>query len=99
MDINKAASSNLVRILCGNKIDLKDQRKVTTEEGMSKAEEHGMYFMEISAKDGTNVDELLELAVKEIKLRFDEGKLIKGVACKDKVKLTSDQKKEKSKWY
>ena len=99
MDINNAVSNNLVKILCANKIDLTDKRKITTEEGMSKAEENGMHFMEISAKDGTNVNELLELAVKEIKLRFDEGKPIKGVKTKDSFKLKSNKKKESSKWY
>ncbi|MHA1721705.1 MAG: GTP-binding protein [Candidatus Baldrarchaeia archaeon] len=43
-------------VLIGNKIDLKDQRKVTTEQGVKKAEEMRLSkFLETSAKTGANV--------------------------------------------
>ena len=44
-------------VLCGNKCDLEDDRKVQTEEGIKKADEIGCLFFETSAKTGKNVDE------------------------------------------
>ena len=66
-----SAPSNCVVMLCGNKIDLISKRVVTTEEGMGKAELYGLYFVETSATDGTNVNELFELATCEVRYRID----------------------------
>ena len=53
-------------ILVGNKIDLKDNRQVTKEEGENFAKDNGVQFYETSAKDGTNVNNAFELLTKEI---------------------------------
>ena len=45
-------------IMVGNKNDLEDQRKVSTEEAQSLAEENGMLYLETSAKTGENVEKL-----------------------------------------
>ena len=42
-------------VLIGNKIDLENQRQVPTEEGRKFADDNGMKFIEVSAKDGTNL--------------------------------------------
>ena len=76
-------NNNLVKILCGSKIDLSDKRVVTTEEGILKAEQNGMFFFETSAEDETNINELFELAAKEIKKRFDDGALTVGIKLKN----------------
>ena len=44
-------------VLCGNKIDLADERKVEREEGKKLAEANGWLFIETSAKTGENVEE------------------------------------------
>ena len=67
--IRFSAPSNCVIVLCGNKIDLVGKRVVTTEEGMDKAELYGLYFVETSAADGTNVNELFELVTCETRFR------------------------------
>ena len=67
-----------VKILWGNKLDLTSERTVTTEEGMSKAEEYNMYFYETSAKEGVNIDEMFETTAKEMKVRKDNGTLTTG---------------------
>ena len=53
-------------MLVGNKCDLDNIRAVSIEEGKSLAEEHGLFFMETSAKDSTNVKTAFELVIKEI---------------------------------
>jgi len=45
-------------MLVGNKSDLEKLRAVSYEEGEKFAKEHGMTFMECSAKSSTNVDQV-----------------------------------------
>ena len=44
-------------MLIGNKSDLDTRRQVSTEEGERFAKEHGLIFMETSAKTAYNVEE------------------------------------------
>ena len=57
---------NVVTILVGNKSDLKDIREVPTAEGKALAEAQGLFFMETSALDSSNVAAAFETVVKEI---------------------------------
>ncbi|KAH9770887.1 hypothetical protein WN944_019475 [Citrus x changshan-huyou] len=54
------------RMLVGNKCDLDSIRDVSTEEGKSLAEEEGLFFMETSALDSTNVEAAFEVVIREI---------------------------------
>uniref|UniRef100_A0A803TDH2 RAB2B, member RAS onco family n=1 Tax=Anolis carolinensis TaxID=28377 RepID=A0A803TDH2_ANOCA len=57
-DARKNSSSHIVIVLVGNKSDLEDQRVVQREEGEAFAREHGMVFLETSARTATNVEEV-----------------------------------------
>ena len=58
-----ANNSNFKKILVGNKIDLKEERAIDTEQLQNFANKKEMNFYETSAKDGTNVDHIFtELA-------------------------------------
>ena len=57
-EIKKQAGPNVVKFLVGNKCDLEDQRKVTFKEGQDFADSIGISFLETSAKEKINVDEL-----------------------------------------
>jgi len=57
---------NVVTILVGNKSDLKDAREVPTTEGKALAEAQGLFFMETSALDSSNVVAAFQTVVKEI---------------------------------
>ena len=54
-------SSETLKMLIGNKIDLKEQRIVSTETGTDFAKENQMKFIETSAKENTNVDLMFEM--------------------------------------
>ena len=56
-DARNHSHSNMTIMLIGNKSDMESQRQVTREEGESFAREHGLIFMETSAKTAANVDE------------------------------------------
>ena len=55
--VNNIENSNIVII--GNKIDLDSKREVTTEEGEKFCREKNYEFFEVSAKDDTNLNDML----------------------------------------
>jgi Ras-related protein Rab-6A len=60
-------------LLVGNKIDLKEQREVSEEEGKSKAKELGVIYYEVSAKTGDNLEELFSNIVEVCTEKSLEG--------------------------
>ncbi len=48
-------------VLIGNKVDLEDQRQVSREEGLKKAEELKSFFIETSALENVNVQDTFRL--------------------------------------
>eukprot|EP00636_Phaeomonas_parva_P000577 CAMPEP_0118850776 /NCGR_PEP_ID=MMETSP1163-20130328/474_1 /TAXON_ID=124430 /ORGANISM="Phaeomonas parva, Strain CCMP2877" /LENGTH=556 /DNA_ID=CAMNT_0006783009 /DNA_START=373 /DNA_END=2043 /DNA_ORIENTATION=+ len=65
-NINQHASSNVQRVIVGNKSDLAGERQVTEEMGESLAREFGSVFLETSALDGTNVTEAFQVLAEQI---------------------------------
>ena len=72
-NIHEETGDKLPIILVGNKIDLKNDREVSKNEGEQKAKDFGLRFYETSAKEGNNVEkcfrELVELIVEKIHKR------------------------------
>uniref|UniRef100_A0A8C6YK25 RAB2A, member RAS onco family n=1 Tax=Nothoprocta perdicaria TaxID=30464 RepID=A0A8C6YK25_NOTPE len=63
----------MVIMLIGNKSDLESRREVKKEEGEAFAREHGLIFMETSAKTASNVEEAFINTAKEIYEKIQEG--------------------------
>jgi Ras-related protein Rab-11A len=53
-------------MLVGNKCDLENIRDVSVEEAKCLAEAEGLFFMETSALDSTNVKKAFEIVIREI---------------------------------
>lgn len=86
--------TNVVRMLVGNKCDLEHIREVSVEDGKNLAEAEGLFFIETSALDNTNVMSAFQIVVKEVynsvsrkvlnsdsyksELSFDRVKIIDG---------------------
>jgi Ras-related protein Rab-1A len=71
-EINKYASDNVKILLVGNKCDLQNHRQVSIQEGKELANRLNIPFIEASAKDSTNVQQLfinLAKTLKEDKLK------------------------------
>ena len=66
-------NSNMVFMLIGNKSDLKANRDVKRQEGEAFAREHGLIFIETSAKTATNVEETFVNTAREIYEKIQEG--------------------------
>ena len=64
-------------IIIGNKIDLEERRKITTEEGENLAKKYGLDFFEISNKEDINIKEAIFTLFKKV-LIYIEQKDIKG---------------------
>ena len=62
--IEKHAKENVFKFLVGNKSDLIDERKVTYEEAKQYADEHDLPYIETSAKEGININELFDTSIK-----------------------------------
>jgi Ras-related protein Rab-11A len=58
--------TTVAMMLVGNKCDLDNIRDVSIEEGKSLAESEGLFFMETSALDSTNVKTAFEMVIREI---------------------------------
>uniref|UniRef100_A0A8C3SGM6 RAB2B, member RAS oncogene family n=1 Tax=Chelydra serpentina TaxID=8475 RepID=A0A8C3SGM6_CHESE len=63
----------MVIMLIGNKSDLESRRDVQKAEGEAFAREHGLVFMETSAKTSTNVEEAFIDTAKEIYRKIQQG--------------------------
>ncbi|GLT77981.1 hypothetical protein SLA2020_495330 [Shorea laevis] len=60
-ELKTHSDTTVARMLVGNKCDLENIRSVSVEEGKSLAEAEGLFFMETSALDSTNVKKALRL--------------------------------------
>jgi len=56
-DVKNNTNGNPKFLLVGNKCDLKNDGSVSTEEAKKYAEDNGMKFFEVSAKEGTNIND------------------------------------------
>ncbi|ODM91234.1 Ras-related protein Rab-10 [Orchesella cincta] len=55
-NIDEHANEDVEKMILGNKCDMDDNRQVPKERGDAIAQEHGIKFMETSAKNNINID-------------------------------------------
>ncbi|KAE8685872.1 GTP-binding protein YPTC4 [Hibiscus syriacus] len=72
-DARQHANANMSVMLIGNKCDLDHRRAVSTEEGEQFAREHGLVFMEASAKTAQNVEEAFISTTANIYKKIQDG--------------------------
>lgn len=65
-DIDKFGSNNVVKMIIGTKSDLEEERKVSKEELEHLANELKIKYIETSAKENNNIDELFTTVCKDI---------------------------------
>eukprot|EP00019_Armaparvus_languidus_P000440 CAMPEP_0168589616 /NCGR_PEP_ID=MMETSP0420-20121227/6107_1 /TAXON_ID=498008 /ORGANISM="Pessonella sp." /LENGTH=200 /DNA_ID=CAMNT_0008625175 /DNA_START=76 /DNA_END=678 /DNA_ORIENTATION=- len=65
-ELQRQGNPNIVIALAGNKVDLAENRAVSTEEAKAYADENGNLFMETSAKTAANVNELFVAIAKKL---------------------------------
>lgn len=67
--------SNMVIMLIGNKSDLDARRAVSTEEGRDFAQQHGLVFLETSAKTASNVEKAFMDTAGKIHEKITSGEI------------------------
>ncbi|KAI3798210.1 hypothetical protein L1987_33480 [Smallanthus sonchifolius] len=65
-ELQTHSDTTVARMLVGNKCDLNNIRAVSVEDGKKLAEEQGLFFLETSALDSTNVKTAFEMVIREI---------------------------------
>jgi small GTP-binding protein len=68
----KKVSPNIALILVGNKIDLKEDRVVSTEEGESLSRKLKLTYIETSAKTGENINDAFKMLALQIIKKYIE---------------------------
>ncbi|KAF1775644.1 P-loop containing nucleoside triphosphate hydrolase [Phytophthora cactorum] len=96
--IRQNASSNVNKILIGNKCDVDpSERAVTTKQGQDLADEFGIKFFETSAKSNKNIDEAFRSIAVDIQKRLAESehdRLDVANGSKFRVDESQDQAKD-----
>ena len=72
-EIRDNAPGDAVLYLVGNKSDLTKERVISCQEGTNKAEELGMLFIEVSAKEGDNIHMMFG-NISEAMMQINENK-------------------------
>eukprot|EP00039_Didymoeca_costata_P017901 m.331293 g.331293 ORF g.331293 m.331293 type:complete len:205 (+) comp16695_c0_seq1:146-760(+) len=70
-NIEQHASEDVEKMILGNKCDMEDKRVISKEQGQKLAAEHGVPFMETSAKANINVEEAFTAIARAIKKKMD----------------------------
>jgi len=70
-NIEQHASEDVEKMILGNKCDMEDKRVISIEQGQKLAQEHGVPFMETSAKANINVEEAFTSIARAIKKKMD----------------------------
>uniref|UniRef100_A0A1A7XG44 small monomeric GTPase n=1 Tax=Iconisemion striatum TaxID=60296 RepID=A0A1A7XG44_9TELE len=70
-NIEEHASSDVEKMVLGNKCDINDKRQVSKERGEKLGLEYGIKFMETSAKSNINVENAFLTLARDIKTKMD----------------------------
>lgn len=96
--IKTHAAENVVKVLVANKIDCQD-RKVSAEEGRKLAQNFGVAYYEVSAKENLNITDMFMAIGREIKDKILNGEMDAFInnrsITKNKVQTVKEDKKAK----
>ncbi|KAL0667151.1 hypothetical protein Bca4012_029855 [Brassica carinata] len=97
-ELKTHSDTTVARMLVGNKCDLESMRAVSVEEGKALSETQGLFFMERSALDSTNVKTAFEMVIRDIytnisrkQLNLDTYKT--QLSSNNRVNLVKDENK------
>ena len=93
-EIDQHASQDVCRLLVGNKADLDDKRAVKTEEGENLARQFGIPFLETSAKQSLNVDNMFTTMAQAMKKKA--GGIAGGSSQGGQVQIQKGQQVNKA---
>ncbi|MHA1338583.1 MAG: Rab family GTPase [Promethearchaeota archaeon] len=88
LSIVREKNGNIPILLAGNKIDLEDEREVSTEMGIDVAKKSGMAgFVEVSAKTGINVEKTFSVLT-DLMIKYAENPAaFESLSTKDETEI------------
>ena len=82
-------------VLAGNKSDKEEFRQVSTAEAADFAKTNDLFFMEVSAKTGANVDKLFDLSAAKVLEKIEAGDMdLRDESCGIKIGTYSGNKNQ-----
>lgn len=96
-ELRMHADNNIVIMLVGNKSDLGNLREVPTEDAKQYAEKEGLFFLETSALDATNVENAFLTVLREVykvvskkalTANQDDGTVLRSILSGRRLALT-----------
>jgi len=90
-NIDEHANEDVEKMILGNKCDMQDKRVVSKERGETIAREHGIRFLETSAKANINIDRAFLDLAEAILNKQTAGQL--QMEKQDKVNITKPESK------
>ena len=88
--------NNTKIVLIGNKIDLKEEREISEDDGKKIAKEYNMNYYETSAKENIGINELMKDLIKDILNSRLKIKNEKETNNNDKNEIKIEQTKTKN---
>ncbi|XP_011823144.1 PREDICTED: ras-related protein Rab-8B isoform X2 [Mandrillus leucophaeus] len=96
-NIEEHASSDVERMILGNKCDMNDKRQVSKERGEKLAIDYGIKFLETSAKSSANVEEAFFTLARDIMTKLNRKMNDSNSAgAGGPVKITENRSKKTS---
>ena len=87
-ELREKSDKDVYMILVGNKIDLEEKRKVSKEEGKKLADKLKIGFFEVSAKNGTGIEDLFKNLIDHVYEKHNRE--FKSMAS---IEIEDDEKK------
>ena len=97
IEVDRLASENVCKLIIGNKCDKEQERKVTRAQGLELAKHYEVPFLETSAKNAFNVEDVFLTVTKNIHEKMQKlpqtqstgkGKLKKGASIQEEAKTS-----------
>lgn len=65
-ELKNNVDGNIVILVCGNKVDLEDQKVIDSTVAQTSADANGALFAETSASTGAGIERMFQMAVKKL---------------------------------
>jgi len=92
-NIDEHANEDVEKMILGNKCDMDESRQISFDKGQQIAREHGIKFMETSAKNNINIERAFHELAEAILTKTPGGRDVNSQELPDRVNLDRRENK------